>query len=151
MWRVSVTPRSLSTPGKDPVPILQEAGWAPDPVWTCAENLAHIGIRSLDRPARSQLLTDWATRPTVGQIDNRLSVHVHRWQSPFVLRQRLPAVVVWHMEMIVHIIVVLINLICFSERGWLQLHLTYPYLNWRIIEDKCGHIYEHTRRALHFS
>ena len=27
-------------PGKDPVPILQAAGWAPGPVWTGAENLA---------------------------------------------------------------------------------------------------------------
>ena len=27
------------TPGKDPVPIVQEAGWAPGPVWTGAENL----------------------------------------------------------------------------------------------------------------
>ena len=27
-------------PGKDPVPIVQEAGWAPGPVWTEAENLA---------------------------------------------------------------------------------------------------------------
>jgi len=35
-----VTPRSLFTPGKDPVPIVQEAGWAPGPVWTGAENLA---------------------------------------------------------------------------------------------------------------
>ena len=50
---VSVTPRPLFTPGKDPVPILQEAGWAPGPVWTRAENLAPTGIRSPDRPARS--------------------------------------------------------------------------------------------------
>ena len=28
------------TPGKDPVPIVQEAGWAPGPVWTGTENLA---------------------------------------------------------------------------------------------------------------
>ena len=28
------------TPGKDPVPIVQEAGWAPGPVWTGAVNLA---------------------------------------------------------------------------------------------------------------
>jgi len=28
------------TPGKDPAPIVQEAGWAPGPVWTGAENLA---------------------------------------------------------------------------------------------------------------
>ena len=27
-------------PWKDPVPIVQEAGWAPGPVWTGAENLA---------------------------------------------------------------------------------------------------------------
>jgi hypothetical protein len=40
----------------DPVPILQEAGWAPGPVWTTAENLALTGIRSPDRPARSESL-----------------------------------------------------------------------------------------------
>ena len=55
-WGVSVTPRPLFTPGKDPVPIVQEAGWAPGPVWTGTENLAPTGIRSPDRPARSQLL-----------------------------------------------------------------------------------------------
>jgi hypothetical protein len=55
-WGVSVTPRPLFTPGKDPVLIVQEAGWAPGPVWTGAENLAATGIRSPDRPARSQLL-----------------------------------------------------------------------------------------------
>jgi hypothetical protein len=44
------------TPGKDPVPIVQEAGWAPGPVWTYAKNLAPTGIRSPDRPARSQSL-----------------------------------------------------------------------------------------------
>ena len=55
-WGVSVTLRPLFTPGKDPVPIVQEAGWAPGPVWTGAENLAPIGIRCRDRPARSQSL-----------------------------------------------------------------------------------------------
>ena len=49
-------PRPLFTPGKDPVPIVQEAGWAPGPVWTGAENLAPTGIRSPDRPTRSQSL-----------------------------------------------------------------------------------------------
>ena len=44
------------TPGKDSVLIVQEAGWAPGPVWTGAENLAPTGIRSLDRPARSESL-----------------------------------------------------------------------------------------------
>ena len=55
-WGVSVTPRPLFTPGKDLVPIVQEAGWVPGQVWTGAENLATIGIRSPDRPARSQSL-----------------------------------------------------------------------------------------------
>jgi hypothetical protein len=55
-WGVSFTPRPLFTPGKDPVPILQEAGRTPEPVWTWAENLVHTGIWSPDRPTRSQSL-----------------------------------------------------------------------------------------------
>ena len=46
--------RPLFTARKDPVPIVQEPGWAPGPVWTGTENLARTGIRSVDRPARSQ-------------------------------------------------------------------------------------------------
>jgi hypothetical protein len=52
-WGVSVTPRTLFTVGKDPVTIVQEAKWAPGPVWTGAENLAPTTTRSPDRPARS--------------------------------------------------------------------------------------------------
>jgi hypothetical protein len=46
-------------PGKDPVPIVQEAGWTPGSVWTGAENLApppRTGLRSPERPARSESL-----------------------------------------------------------------------------------------------
>jgi hypothetical protein len=32
------------TPGKDPVPIVQEAGLAPGLFWTCAKNLAPTGV-----------------------------------------------------------------------------------------------------------
>jgi hypothetical protein len=32
------------TPGNDPVPIVQEAGWVPGSVWTGAENLALTGF-----------------------------------------------------------------------------------------------------------
>ena len=52
-WGFSVTPRPLFTRRKDPVPIVQEVGWAPGPVWIGAENLAFTGIRSPDRQARS--------------------------------------------------------------------------------------------------
>ena len=37
---VSSKPRPLFTTGKDPVHIAHEAGWAPGPVWTDAENFA---------------------------------------------------------------------------------------------------------------
>ena len=43
-------------PACDPEPTVQEAGWAPGPVWTGAENLACTGFRSPDRPARSESL-----------------------------------------------------------------------------------------------
>jgi hypothetical protein len=40
-WGWRSTPRTgRFTPGNDPVPIVQEAGWAPGPVWTGANNLA---------------------------------------------------------------------------------------------------------------
>ena len=51
------TPRpGRFTPGKDPIPIVQEAGWDPGSVWTDGKNLATTGIRSPDRPARSEFL-----------------------------------------------------------------------------------------------
>ena len=51
---VSSTPRPHFTPGKDPVPILQEAGWAPGPVWAGGKSRFHQDSIP-DRPARSQL------------------------------------------------------------------------------------------------
>jgi hypothetical protein len=41
---VSITPRPPFTPGKHPVPIVQEAAWAPEPVWIDAENHAPPGF-----------------------------------------------------------------------------------------------------------
>ena len=44
------------TPRKDPVPIVQEAGWATESAWRGAENLPPTGIRFPDRPASSKSL-----------------------------------------------------------------------------------------------
>jgi len=55
-WVVSSTPRPHFTPGKDPVPILQVAGWA--------ENLVPTGIRSRTVQPVVSRYTDWVTRPT---------------------------------------------------------------------------------------
>ena len=52
-WSVS-TPRPHFTPGKDPVPILQDAGWAPGPVWTGEKSRPHRDSIP-DRPARSSV------------------------------------------------------------------------------------------------
>ena len=54
-WVVSSTPRPHFTSGKDPVPILQEAGWAPGPVWMGGKSRPHRDSIP-DRPARSQSL-----------------------------------------------------------------------------------------------
>jgi hypothetical protein len=56
------------TPGKDLLPVVYEAGWAPGPVWTGAEKLAAAGIRSSNRPTRSD------------------SLHILRYPDPIVSR-----------------------------------------------------------------
>jgi hypothetical protein len=56
VWVVNATPRPLYPQERDTVAIVQEAGWAPGPVWTGAKNLAPTGIRSAYRPRRSESL-----------------------------------------------------------------------------------------------
>jgi hypothetical protein len=41
------------TPGKDPISIVQKAGWAPGPVWTDAENPTGFGSRTV-KPVASR-------------------------------------------------------------------------------------------------
>jgi len=68
-WVVSSTHRPHFTPGKDPVPIVQEAGWAPGSVWRCGKSRSHRDS-TLDRPARSQSLYRLSYR-----------AHVHLWYT----------------------------------------------------------------------
>jgi len=53
--RVSPTVQLPLPPGKDPVPIVQESGWAPGPVWTGGKSRPNRDSIP-DRPARSQSL-----------------------------------------------------------------------------------------------
>ena len=55
-WVVYATHRPLYPRESEPVPIVQEAGWAPGSVWTSLNDLALTGISSPDSPARSQSL-----------------------------------------------------------------------------------------------
>ena len=59
-WAVNTTPRPLYPRERDPVSILQRAGWSSEPVWTGAENLASTGIWSPDRPAVASRYTNCA-------------------------------------------------------------------------------------------
>ena len=65
---------AASTPGKDPVPFVQEAGWAPGPVWTGGKSRPHRDSIP-DRPARSQSLY-------------RLSYRAHTKRTYSVLNRR---------------------------------------------------------------
>ena len=38
------------TPGKSPVHVVQDAEWAPKPVWAGVQNLVLSGVRNPDRP-----------------------------------------------------------------------------------------------------
>jgi len=51
---VSSMSRPHFTPGKDPVPIVQEAGWNPGPVWTGGKSRPHRDSIP-DRPARNSV------------------------------------------------------------------------------------------------
>ena len=55
-WVVNATPQRALPPGKDQVPIVKKAGFAPGPVRMGVENFVSTGIRSPDRPASSELL-----------------------------------------------------------------------------------------------
>jgi hypothetical protein len=55
-WVINAMPHPLYTRERDLVPILQEAGQAPEPAWTGEENLASTGILSPDCPLRSESL-----------------------------------------------------------------------------------------------
>ena len=62
---VSVRPQPLITPGKNPVPLVQEAGWAPGPVCTGAKILAPPGFDPRTVQPVASRYTDSITQPTL--------------------------------------------------------------------------------------
>jgi hypothetical protein len=55
-WWVNATLQLPYSEERDLVPKYREVALVPEPGWTREENLAFIGIRSLDRPAPSESL-----------------------------------------------------------------------------------------------
>jgi hypothetical protein len=96
---VSITSRQRFAPGKGPpVPIVQEAGWAPEPVWTKATGkillpLPGIEPRSPGRPVRSQIIFITGTVKSEPNSEDILSAKEFRTDglagpSIFVLPKR---------------------------------------------------------------
>ena len=81
-WVVSSTPRSHFTPRKDPVPILQEAGWATGSVWTGGKSrptAPGFDPRTV-QPVVSRY-TDWATRTTPAIVSTFKIEDVLQWSD----------------------------------------------------------------------
>jgi hypothetical protein len=71
-WSASCSSRF--TPGKDQVPIVQEAGSAPGPVLKGMKNVNLTGIRSPDHPARSGLSNCDSTVEFFGGTEKRCDI-----------------------------------------------------------------------------
>jgi hypothetical protein len=68
VWSAS-RPRRLY-PRKDPVPIVQEAGWAPEPVWRGAENLTPLGFDPRTLQPVASRYTDYAIPAVQDKVKN---------------------------------------------------------------------------------
>ena len=86
-WVVSSTPRPHFTPGKDPVPIVQEAGCAPGPSGE-VENLVPTRIRSQTVQPVVSPYTDWANGPTFYIY---IYIYIHIFQSDDVSQSLVTA------------------------------------------------------------
>ena len=78
---------AASTPGKDPVPIVQEAGWAPGPVWAGGKSRPHQNS-ILERPARSQSLYR-LSYPALHVFLTVFTVYSRISSAPFLQFQRV--------------------------------------------------------------
>jgi hypothetical protein len=61
---------------RDPVPIVQEAGSAPRSAWTGVENISPTGIRSPERPARSESLYRLSRRGAIETIKRFKGINI---------------------------------------------------------------------------
>jgi hypothetical protein len=77
-------------PGKDPVPVAQEAGWSSKPVWIGAENLVPSGIRFPDLPAARKYLTVPISKQPSLYLQNILRSKNNFWKLNFRKRVMRP-------------------------------------------------------------
>ena len=106
---VSSTSLPHFTLGKDSVPILQKAGWAPGPVWTGGKSRPHRDSIP-DRSARSQSL-------------HRLSYRAHKVRINYIYIRRLLAICAKLKQIFLGTLLCLRGLIgalCFVKSGFVR-------------------------------
>jgi hypothetical protein len=84
-WVVHATPQPFYHQETDTIYIMEEAGWAPGPLWTGAENLTSTRIRSADCAACSDLVY-WLTLsgpPTFPHSNCSFCCLQHNWCVSF--------------------------------------------------------------------
>jgi hypothetical protein len=72
-WSASRPGRALPPEKGPPVPAVQEAGWAPDPVWTQRLQEKSFRLSNLDRSVVQPLARHYTARATGSPIFNLLS------------------------------------------------------------------------------
>jgi hypothetical protein len=77
------------THGKDPVPIVQEAGWAPKPVWIGAENLAPPGFDPRTFQPVASRYTDCTIPAHVTVMSLNVKVHVSSFRDNLIKISRV--------------------------------------------------------------
>ena len=93
---VSSTPRPHFIPGKDPVPILQGAGWASGPVWTSGKSSPHRDSIP-DRPARSQSLYRLSYPAHIHIYSIYIYIYIYMYiYSATILSQKSRYPPIWH-------------------------------------------------------
>ena len=122
-WIFSSTPWPHFTPGKDPMPIAQGAGWTPGPVWTDRKSRPNR-IRSRTIQPVISLYTDWATWPTtwgvhIDNVTTKLSTacYVIRAIKPLISHKTL--LLIFHSR--IHTVVS--YEIILWENSWHSIHI----------------------------
>jgi len=107
-WVVSSTLRPHFTPGKDPVPILQEAGWARGPVWTGGKSRPHRNSIP-DHQARNSVAIPTELPGPIVRILQILITQLLLWQT-LLLDYRIPSFYLFRGKWCVRLYKILVRL-----------------------------------------
>ena len=147
-WSAARPGRTLP-PGKEPVPIVQEAGWPRGPVWTGGKSRPHWDSIP-DHPARSQSLYRLSYRAhNSGTYLSKLPMFNTVRQVTIHITRTIPAVKLWYVYGCKHVSSNVDDLIN-NEQSRLKRH-RWPAVNkanFQLQQKTAWHISFHTPRKL---